>query len=111
MEPRSRSEAQASQPSASGGFRFDFAMQPDVEGIFTVDVNNKFWIESEWDEDFSDGDGRGGGGEEGVTRKDKDWEIGQETEVSLVLLLLLLLLLSLILRIEQHHLFDFLTNT
>jgi hypothetical protein len=109
MELHSRSEAQASQPSASGGFPSDFAMQPDVEGIFTVDVNKKFWIESEWDEDFSEGDGRGGGGEEGVPRKDKDWEIGQESDVTLVLLLLLLLLL--LLRIEHHHRSDFLTNT
>jgi len=81
MELHSRSEAEALQPSASGGFPSDFAMQPDVKGNFTVDINNKFWIESEWDEDFSDVDGRGGGEEEAVIRKDKDWDIGQESDV------------------------------
>jgi hypothetical protein len=97
MELHSRSEAEALQPSASGGFPSDFAMHPDVEGNFTVDINNKFWIESEWDEDFSDVDGRGGGEEEAVARKDKDWEIGQESDVSLVVVVVLLLLLLLML--------------
>jgi hypothetical protein len=106
MELQTRSEAGASQPSASGGFPFDFAMQPDVEGNFTVDVNNKFWIENEWDEDFSDVDGMGGGGEEEAPRKDKDWEIGQQSDVSLLLLLLLLMVI-----IELHHRSDFLMNT